>query len=54
MTKEELKEQEGKLRRQLLDMRFDLKNGNLLNTAALKKTRKDLARLLTKARQNNG
>ncbi len=54
MTKEELKKEENTLRRQLLEMRFDLKNGKLFNTAALKKTRRDLARLLTLGRQNNG
>ena len=54
MTQEELKTEEQKLRRQLMDMRFDLKNGRLLNTASLKKTRRDLARLLTSMRQKNG
>ena len=54
MTKEELKKEENTLRRQLLDMRFDLKNGKLLSTASLKKTRRDLARNLTLARRNNG
>lgn len=54
MTTVDFKKEEGALRRQLLDMRFDLKNGKLLNTASLKKTRRDLARLLTLKRQNNG
>ncbi|MEI6806640.1 MAG: 50S ribosomal protein L29 [Myxococcaceae bacterium] len=54
MTKQDFKQEESALRRQLLDMRFDLKNGKLTNTASLKKTRRDLARLLTLMRQNNG
>lgn len=54
MTVEDFKKEESALRRQLLDMRFDLKNGKLTNTASLKKTRRDLARLLTLMRQNNG
>ncbi|MES2504763.1 MAG: 50S ribosomal protein L29 [Myxococcota bacterium] len=53
-TNEDFKKEEDALRRQLLDMRFDLKNGKLLNTASLSKTRKDLARLLTLKRQKNG
>ena len=54
MTMEDFKKEESALRRQLLDMRFDLKKGSLTNTASLKKTRRDLARLLTLMRQNNG
>lgn len=54
MTVEEFNKEEQALRRQLLDMRFDLKNGRLTNTASLKKTRRDVARLLTLKRQKNG
>ena len=51
---EEFRVQEIRLRRQLLDMRFDLKLGKLLNTALIKKTKKDLARVLTLIRKNDG
>ncbi|MBH1989458.1 MAG: 50S ribosomal protein L29 [Myxococcaceae bacterium] len=54
MTKEQINHEELKLRKQLLEMRFDLKNGRLTNTASLKKTRRDIARILTLKRQNNG
>lgn len=49
-----LKEKENELRRKLLDMRFDLKLGRLSNTASIRETKKELARVLTSMRQNNG
>ncbi len=54
VNNEELKVEENKLRRQLLDMRFDLKLGRLSNTALIRKAKKKLARTLTSIRRNNG
>ncbi|MBL4818221.1 MAG: 50S ribosomal protein L29 [Deltaproteobacteria bacterium] len=54
MTNVNFDKQEQELRKQLMDMRFDLKCGKMANTSNLKKTRRELARLLTLKRLSNG
>ncbi len=49
----ELFEEEKKLRRKLLDMRFDQACGKLFDIAAPKKARRQLARVLTKINMRN-
>jgi len=51
MPEHELKEQIGDLRRELLDMRLSNSTGQLDDTAKLGRTRRDLARALTVARE---
>ena len=47
----ELREEELRLRKQAMTYRFEHALGKLLNTAAPKKVRKDLARVLTRQSQ---
>jgi ribosomal protein L29 len=54
MTKEDFNKEQHALRKQLLDIRFDQRCGKLTNTAMIRKTRRDLARLLTLKRLSNG
>jgi large subunit ribosomal protein L29 len=51
MPDHELVEQVGDLRRELLDMRLSNATGELDDTAKLGRTRRDLARTLTVARE---
>lgn len=44
---EELKEKETELRQELFNLRFQKATGELSNTSALKKTRRDIARVKT-------
>jgi large subunit ribosomal protein L29 len=47
MTIEELEQQEAELKRKLFNLRFQRASGELDNTAELKKTRRDIARVMT-------
>ncbi len=47
MSVEELKEKEIELRQELFNLRFQKATGELSNTAALKRARRDLARVKT-------
>jgi large subunit ribosomal protein L29 len=51
MTDEELREQLKTARRELFGLRFQHATGELENTAGLKSAKRDLARVLTVARQ---
>ncbi len=47
MTIDELVQQEADLKRKLFNLRFQRASGELDNTAELKKTRRDIARVMT-------
>jgi len=47
MTKDELRQKLDELRGALFNLKFQHKTGQLENAAQLKKTRKDIARVLT-------
>jgi large subunit ribosomal protein L29 len=47
MTVEELQQKGQELKRKLFNLRFQRATGELDNTAELKKTRRDIARLMT-------
>jgi len=47
MTMEELQQKGQELKRKLFNLRFQRATGELDNTAELKKTRRDIARLMT-------
>lgn len=47
MTDEELEEKVGELEEKLFNLRFQKSTGELDNTAELKKTKKDIARVKT-------
>ncbi len=47
LTIEELEQQEAELKRKLFNLRFQRASGELDNTAELKKTRRDIARVMT-------
>ena len=47
LSAEELKGKEGELRQELFSLRFQKATGQLGNTAMIKKTKKDLARVMT-------
>ena len=47
LTEEEFMEKEGQLSQELFNLRFQKATGQLGNTAMLKKTRRDLARVKT-------
>lgn len=51
LTVEEIAQKERELKRKLLNLRFQKVTGELDNTAELVKTRKDIARVLTVARE---
>ncbi len=51
MTDQELKEQDTELRRALFNLRIQFATGQLDNTAKLKATKQDLARVLTVLRE---
>jgi large subunit ribosomal protein L29 len=53
MPEHELTEQIGDLRRSLLDLRFANATGELEDTANMRRTRRDLARALTVARERS-
>lgn len=50
LTVEELVQKEREFKRKLFNLRFQKATGELDNTAALYKTRKDIARVMTIAR----
>lgn len=58
LTLEELQQKEKELKRKMFNLRFQRATGELDNTAELKKTRKDIARVMTvaaaKARRSAG
>ncbi len=47
LTIDELLQQEAELKRKLFNLRFQRASGELDNTAELKKTRQDIARVMT-------
>lgn len=51
MTEEELEEKAGELKEKLFNLRFQKSTGELDNTAELKKTKKDIARVKTVQRE---
>lgn len=51
MTEEELEEKVGELKEKLFNLRFQKSTGELDNTAELKKTKKDIARVKTIQRE---
>jgi len=51
LSEQELKEKERQLRRELFNLRFQKESGQLGNTALIKKTKRDLARVLTILRE---
>jgi large subunit ribosomal protein L29 len=51
LSNEELKEKLLELKKKLLNLRFQNKIGSLSNTAEIKKTKKDIARILTILRE---
>ncbi len=53
MTPEELEHQTRELKRKLFSLRFQRATGQLANTAELKKTRHDVARVMTRFNAND-
>ena len=51
LTDEELSEKEEELQRKLFNLRFQLSTGELDNTAEIKSTKKDIARVKTIKRE---
>lgn len=51
LSKEELLEKEGQLKKQLMQLRFDAKLGKLEKHSTIKDLRRDIARVLTVANQ---
>ncbi len=51
LTDEELRQKEAELRRKLFTLRFQIKTGQQDNTALLKETKRDIARILTILRE---
>ncbi len=51
LTDEELRQQEAELRRKLFTLRLQIATGQQDNTAALKETKRDIARILTILRE---
>ena len=51
LSKEELVEKEGQLKKQLMQLRFDAKLGKLEKHSTIKDMRRDIARVLTVANQ---
>lgn len=47
LSKEELVEKEGQLKKQLMQLRFDAKLGKLEKHSTIKEKRRDIARVLT-------
>ncbi len=47
LTKEELVEKEGQLKKQLMQLRFDAKLGKLEKQSNVRQVRRDIARVLT-------
>jgi len=54
MTLEELEQKEREFKRKLFNLRFQKATGELNNPAELKKTRRDIARVLTIVREKRG
>ena len=54
LTKEELVEKEGQLKKQLMQLRFDAKLGKLEKHSTIKEMRRDIARVLTVMNQQIG
>jgi len=53
LTVDELKQREAELKRKLFNLRFQRAGGELDNTAELRKTRQDIARVMTVRRQKS-
>ncbi len=51
LTVDELEQREAELKRKLFNLRFQRASGELDNTAELKKTRHDIARVMTVIRE---
>jgi len=51
LTVDELGQRESELKRKLFNLRFQRASGELDNTAELKKTRRDIARVMTVIRE---
>jgi large subunit ribosomal protein L29 len=51
LTEEELRQKEAEVKRKLFTLRFQMATGQQDNTAALKETKKDIARIQTVLRQ---
>ena len=51
LTVDELVQRESELKRKLFNLRFQRASGELDNTAELKKTRRDIARVMTVIRE---
>ncbi len=51
LTADELEQKERELKRKLLNLRFQKATGELNNIAELEKTRRDVARVMTLARE---
>jgi large subunit ribosomal protein L29 len=47
LTRDELAHKQAELKRKLFTLRFQRASGELTNTAELRKTRKDIARVMT-------
>ncbi|HDJ29502.1 MAG TPA: 50S ribosomal protein L29 [Candidatus Acetothermia bacterium] len=54
MTLEELEQKEREFKRKLFNLRFQKATGELDNSAEIVKTRRDIARVLTIAREKRG
>ncbi|MCD6142435.1 50S ribosomal protein L29 [Candidatus Bipolaricaulota bacterium] len=54
MTLEELEQKEREFKRKLFNLRFQKATGELDNSAEIGKTRRDIARVLTIAREKRG
>ncbi|HDN94772.1 MAG TPA: 50S ribosomal protein L29 [Nitrospirae bacterium] len=53
MTVEELKQEEGNLRKELFNLRFQKVTGEIENPMRIRQTRKDIARVLTVITEKN-
>jgi len=51
LTEEELEQKESELKRKLFNLRFQRSTGELDNTAEIKRTKKDIARVKTIKRE---
>jgi len=51
LTTDELEQQEAELKRKLFNLRFQRASGELDNTAEFRKTRQDIARVMTVMRE---
>ena len=54
LTVDQLEEELGKLKKEQFNLRFQRASGQLENTARVRVVRRDIARLMTMARQKRG